>query len=300
MLNSAVRSLARILLVLALALPAMSACSKSEPKTAEPVVEPSQGTIPVATVKPAEPPPVYHMPTDDEIPAGEAGDAVRRGRELVTHTYESLPDNVGNGLHCSSCHLDGGTKANAAPWLGIPAVFPQFRKRSGKMASIEDRINDCFERSMNGEALPDDSADLAAIVAYMRFVSRDIPAGETPGRGFVFSKEPKTPDRAHGAELYMQRCATCHGADGAGQAPNGVYAFPALGGPRSFNIAAGMARLNTAAAFIRANMPLGQGGSLTEQEAYDIADYFIHLDRPDFPGKENDWPKGDKPADARY
>ena len=182
----------------------------------------------------------------------------------------------------------------------MPAVFPEFRKRSGREASIEDRVNDCFERSLNGKALSNDSADLAAIVSYMRFISRDIPAGQTPGRGLPRSEHPPTPNREHGAELYTQRCAVCHGADGAGQAPGGVYAFPPLGGDRSFNIGAGMARLNSAAEFIRANMPLGQGGSLSEQEAYDIADYFIHFDRPDFPGKENDWPNGDKPADARY
>jgi thiosulfate dehydrogenase len=76
--------------------------------------------------------------------------------------------------------------------------------------------------------------------------------------------------------------------------------FPALWGPRSFNIGAGMARLNTAAAFIKSSMPLGQGGSLTNQEAYDIAAYFTQQPRPDFKKKSQDWPKGDKPPDARY
>jgi len=47
-------------------------------------------------------------------------------------------------------------------------------------------------------------------------------------------------------------------------------------------------------------MPLGQGGSLSDQEAYDIAVYFIQQPRPDFPGKEQDWPQGGKPDDARY
>lgn len=47
-------------------------------------------------------------------------------------------------------------------------------------------------------------------------------------------------------------------------------------------------------------MPLGQAGSLTEREAYEIARYFIQLDRPDFPGRVHDWPKGGKPSDAQY
>jgi len=61
-----------------------------------------------------------------------------------------------------------------------------------------------------------------------------------------------------------------------------------------------MARLHTAAAFIKWNMPLGQGGSLSDQDAYDIAVYFTLQPHPDFPGKEQDWPQGGKPDDARY
>jgi thiosulfate dehydrogenase len=244
--------------------------------------------------------PAYHIPTDEELPPGDLGASVRRGREIVTRTFETLPELGGNGLHCTSCHLEGGTKANAGPWLGIPAAYPVYRARTGKQDTIEERVNDCFQRSLNGKPLASDGADMAAVVAYMRFISRDVPAGQTPGRGFPRIANAPTPNRAHGQELYMQRCAACHGADAAGQSPQGLYVFPPLAGPRSFNIAAGMARLHTAASFVRANMPLGQAGSLTEQEAYDVADYVIHLERPDFAGKEHDWPKGDKPADARY
>lgn len=61
-----------------------------------------------------------------------------------------------------------------------------------------------------------------------------------------------------------------------------------------------MARLNTAAAFTKANMPLGQGYTLTDQEAFDVALYFTRQPRPDFAEKSLDWPEGDKPEDARY
>jgi thiosulfate dehydrogenase len=68
-----------------------------------------------------------------------------------------------------------------------------------------------------------------------------------------------------------------------------------------------MARTYTAAAFVKRNMPiafgthfpLGQGG-LTDQEAVDVAEYFTHMDRPDFAPKGKDWPNDKKPADARY
>jgi thiosulfate dehydrogenase len=242
----------------------------------------------------------YRAPTEAELPQDPSGAAVRRGLQIVTKTHETLPDHTPSGLHCTSCHLEGGTKAYASPWLGVVPKYPVYRARSGKVDSIEERINDCFERSLNGKPLDPASPDMAAIVAYMRFISRDVPAGETPGRGFARLQPTAAPDRAHGEQLYKERCSACHGADAQGQSPEGLYLFPALAGGRSFNLGAGMARLNTAAAFIRSNMPLGQGGTLTEQEAYDVADYVIHLDRPDFADGIHDWPKGDKPSDARY
>jgi thiosulfate dehydrogenase len=44
-----------------------------------------------------------------------------------------------------------------------------------------------------------------------------------------------------------------------------------------------MANVNTAAAFIQANMPLGQGGSLTEQQAWDVATFIDSHERPQDP-----------------
>ena len=81
--------------------------------------------------------------------------------------------------------------------------------------------------------------------------------------------------------------------------PAGGYLLPPLWGKDSFNDGAGMARTYTAAAFVKHNMPLGQGGTLTDQEALDVAEYFTHQPRPVFSGKAKDWPKGDKPKDAR-
>jgi thiosulfate dehydrogenase len=101
--------------------------------------------------------------------------------------------------------------------------------------------------------------------------------------------------------LYLQQCVVCHGDDGQGRpGPNGEYLFPAIWGPRSFNIGAGMARVGIAAAFIKTSMPLGQDNSLTNQDAFDIAAYFTAQPRPDYPEKFRDWPKGDKPKDAPY
>ena len=82
--------------------------------------------------------------------------------------------------------------------------------------------------------------------------------------------------------------------------------FPPLWGDRSFNVGAGVARTYTAAAFVKRNMPiafsekfpLGQGG-LSDQDAVDVAQYFSHMPRPDFPDKVKEWPNDPKPSDAR-
>jgi thiosulfate dehydrogenase len=61
-----------------------------------------------------------------------------------------------------------------------------------------------------------------------------------------------------------------------------------------------MARLRTATGFIRHNMPFDRPGSLTDSQAVNVATYLITRPRPDFPGKENDWPLGGAPVDVAY
>jgi thiosulfate dehydrogenase len=47
-------------------------------------------------------------------------------------------------------------------------------------------------------------------------------------------------------------------------------------------------------------MPYDRQGTLTDQQAYDLAAYINSQPRPDFPGKELDWPFGDPPPDVAY
>jgi thiosulfate dehydrogenase len=61
-----------------------------------------------------------------------------------------------------------------------------------------------------------------------------------------------------------------------------------------------MARARTAASFIKYNMPFDNTGSLTDQQAFDVAAYINSRPRPDFRGKEKDWPNGDPPPDVAY
>jgi len=240
-------------------------------------------------------------PSATTIPAGPLGDAIRYGQRIVDDTQGTVAANVGNVLNCSSCHLDGGRTAYAAPLIGLTGLFPEYRSRSGRVESFENRINDCFLRSMNGKPLAADSREMIGLLAYVSWLSQGVPVGtEVIGRGFRDISAPAPPDPARGKTLYAARCASCHGADGQGlKGGAGAYVFPPLWGPGSFNVGAGMARLSVAAAFVQAKMPIGQGGSLTNQEAYDLAAYFTAQPRPSFAGSKDDWPKGGRPADAR-
>ena len=239
---------------------------------------------------------------DGPVPGGPVGEAIAFGQRILAHTPGSAPAYSGSALNCTSCHLNGGRTPWAAPWVGIWGVFPEYRSRNAKVNALQDRINDCFERSLNGRRLPLDSREMIGILAYMQWLSREVPTGKSvPGRGFLRVKSTHASDPVRGALVYGQKCALCHGDAGQGTyAASGENVYPPLWGPKSFNIGAGMARLNTAAAFVRANMPLGQGGSLSDEEALDVAAFFIHQPRPDFAGKLDDWPNGGKPDDARY
>ncbi len=238
---------------------------------------------------------LLRTPPDSEIPSGPLGASIRRGRALLQHTPDSLPAHAPSGLRCVSCHLRDGAQAGALPLIGVYARFPQYRSRNAIINLIEDRINDCFERSLNGTVLPRDGPDMRDIVAYFAFISKGIaPPGEIPGLG-VRTMNPLTPDTARGREVYAQVCARCHGPDG-----QGTVLAPPLWGPRSFNIGAGMARLYTAAGFIRENMPNDRAVALSDREAFDVAGYVLSRPRPDFARKSEDWPNGGAPPDVAY
>jgi thiosulfate dehydrogenase len=243
----------------------------------------------------------FRVPNESEIKDTVVLAAVRRGRAILANTRDSLPGNVGNRLRCVSCHMGDGLVPNKMPLVGVYARFPQYRPRSATVEIIEDRINDCFERSMNGKALARDSRPMRDVVAYLAFLSYGIPVGSpVEGQGLP-RLDPLPGDSARGRELFAARCTTCHGTDGqGGKVAPGAVVGPPLWGPHSYNIGAGMARVRTAASFIHVAMPFDNPGSLTAQQAYDLATFINTRPRPDFASKADDWPNGDPPPDVAY
>ena len=259
-------------------------------KAPEQAALPDTGVMPTPVARVA-----FRVPDESEIKDSVVLASVRRGKALLAFTRDSLAGFVGNKLQCVSCHPDNGTRRNVMPWVGVYARFPQYRARVGGIQVIEDRINDCFKRSMNGKPLVPESRDMRDIIAYMAFLSSGYPVfAEVDGQSF-----PRVPpvegDTVRGAATFVAKCSVCHGANGAG-----TDVFPALWGDGSYNIGAGMARVRTAAAFIKVAMPQTAPGTLTDQEAYDLAAYINSRPRPDFAGKELDWPNGDPPPDVAY
>jgi thiosulfate dehydrogenase len=234
------------------------------------------------------------VPADSAIPHDSLGASMRRGLALLAHTGDSLPGYVGANLRCLSCHLDGGRRPLFS-LVGSFVRYPRFVERSGAVATIEDRINFCFTRSLAGRALPPGSREMHDMASYFAFLSSNVPPGaHVRGEGTPYIATLAS-DSARGSTLYGAQCARCHASDGAG-----TVVAPAVWGSRSFTIAAGMAREQRLASFIRRAMPFDRPGTLSDQNAYDLAAFVMSHPRPDLPAKSRDWPTGGAPPDVPY
>lgn len=227
----------------------------------------------------------FQPPLESQLPDNAYGKLVQEGRALFVDTKNLAPDHVGNGLTCANCHLDQGRKADSAPLWGAYTMYPAYRSKNDKVNSYADRIQGCFQFSMNGKAPAADGPIIAALSAYSYWLATGAPTGqELPGRGYPQVPEPEGGyDLAKGEQIYVAQCAVCHGENGEGQTSGADFVFPPLWGADSFNWGAGMHRINTAAAFIKENMPLGKGGTLSEEDAWHVAAFMNSHERPQDP-----------------
>src|SRR5690348_4732149 len=261
----------------------------------------------------------WPSPNPEKLASGAFRDTVLYGRKLFTETFAVIGPEVplasmrysGNNLSCQSCHLQGGTQRFAIPMVGVYGLFPQYIARENEVRTLEERIEGCMQRSMNGRDLPVDGREMKALVAYIQFLSTGVPVGKAlEGRGSpALPLLNRAADPKHGNAVYQANCAACHQPDGQGKrngAPGDAkgYMFPPLWGPDSFNDGAGMHRLIASASFIHANMPFGthyDAPALSAEDAWDVAAYVNSQPRPHREHLDADYPdRSRKPADAPF
>lgn len=235
------------------------------------------------------------------------------GEELVRHTAQYLGpqgsvSQISNGMNCQNCHLNGGQEPWGNHYRSVAALYPLYRPRSGQVETVEKRINDCLQRSLNGQALDSASREMQAIKAYVLWVGRNQPKGK-PAAAKGLEPLPllaRAASPAAGEKLYALHCATCHGANGQGSWSTKAreFVYPPLWGDSSFNTAAGLYRLGKMAPFVYHNMPQGRAvkgkALLTTEEAWDLAAFVNAQARPEkhFAG---DWPNlKEKPLDLPF
>jgi thiosulfate dehydrogenase len=231
----------------------------------------------------------------------EQKNLVKYGKELIVHTANYLGPKgsiapLSNGMNCQNCHLEAGTRPWGNNYFGVEANYPKFRARSGTIEDQTKRVNDCFERSLNGKKPDSSSREMKAILAYLKWVGSDVPRKITPrGTGIFRLKElTRAADPEKGQFVYGQKCQTCHRANGEGQMTSGgnSYIYPPLWGPHSYNTGAGLYRISNFAGYVKYNMPLGASydrPQLTDEESWDVAAFINSMPRP---GKKSDkdWP----------
>ncbi|MDF2157344.1 c-type cytochrome [Algoriphagus sp. CAU 1675] len=247
--------------------------------------------------------------TVDQEPNAED---IKYGKELIANTAAYLGPNgkvkkLSNGLNCQNCHLQAGTAPLGNNYSAVSSTYPKVRARSGKSEDIPKRINDCFERSLNGNALELESKEMIAMVAYMEWLGKDVPKGEKPKGSGIYALPllDRAADPIKGKTVYENQCQSCHGADGQGmpKQDGSGYIYPPLWGDHSYNSGAGLYRLSRFAGYVRANMPLGatyENPLITDEEAWDVAAYVNSLERPS-KSLAGDWPDiSKKPMDHPF
>src|SRR5947207_14023771 len=277
---------------------------------------------------------------DKSVGNSPLAEQIRWGYRIFTNTPGEAARFTGGKVSCANCHLNVGQRERALPLVGVAGMFPEYNNRAARLISLADRVVDCFMRSENAtgrlqmSSSPADSEspgdgghadgavrvsndrspadvptpaskEVLAVSAYIAWLSRGYAVGQTPpwrGRN-PLAQDKLIPvarlDVARGPRLYTERCQSCHGADGQGVQIGDKKAGP-LWGRDSWNDGAGAARVYTLAGIIRYTMPYLNPGSLTDEEAQEVAAFINSKPRPRYPFKDRDYLGGKIPVDAVY
>ncbi len=254
----------------------------------------------------------WHAPDWATAESNPDAALIKYGKDLIANTSVYLGPKgsvaqISNGMNCQNCHLDAGTKVRGNNYSAVYSTYPKFRERSGATETIAKRVNDCFERSLNGKALDTNSKEMNAIIAYIKWLGTDVQRGDKPaGSGITeiaYLDRAASPEK--GKLVYDSKCASCHQASGEGvlNGDKTAYQFPPLWGKHSYNEGAGLFRLSRFAGYVKSNMPSGASHNntqLTDEEAWDVAAFVNSKPRPK-KDLSKDWPNiASKPVDHPF
>lgn len=254
----------------------------------------------------------WKAPDIDDLPYDDAGNNIRYGQSLIMNTAIYLGPkgylgHLSNGMNCQNCHLDGGARLYANPFSAVSSTYPKYRERSGRVETVAFRINECMQRSLNGEKLDTAGREMKAMIAYVKWMSSYVPKEVIP-KGTGVQDLPvlkRAADTLAGKQIYMNKCSRCHGMEGEGAmtTDSASYIYPPLWGDHSFNTSAGLFRISKLAGFIRSNMPFGtswESPELSVEDAWDIAGFICSKPRPSR-HFSYDWPNiAKKPFDFPF
>ncbi len=240
-------------------------------------------------------------PDINQVPSTPKGDLIRYGHSLITNTsYYFGPNGIiqklSNGMNCQNCHLEAGTKLFGNNFYLVASGYPRYKDRSGAIESIKTKVEDCFERSMNGQMIDSNGKEMNAFVAYLNWVGSNVSKDKKP-IGTGLQELPfitRAADTSKGRIVFRNKCQVCHGKNGEGQpgSDSSGKSYPPLWGAFSYNIGASIYRLSKMASFVKDNMPYGAShdvSQLTNEEAWDVAAFLNAQDHP-YKDLNGDWP----------
>jgi L-cysteine S-thiosulfotransferase len=109
---------------------------------------------------------------------------------------------------CTGCHQDAKTSMR-----GVAARYPKVDAESGRLVSLEGRINLCRKRRMGAEPYKYESEDLLALTAYLAHQSKGVPIGVSiDGAARPHFDAGEAAYRLRRGQMNLS-CAHCHEAN---------------------------------------------------------------------------------------
>lgn len=245
--------------------------------------------------------PRWIIPDTNELTGNPDAKLIKYGRDLIANTAyyfgpKGIVAHLSNGLNCQNCHLEAGTKLYGNNFSKVSTSYPKFKDRSATVETMVKKVEDCFERSLNGNKIDSNGREMNAFIAYLKWIGENVKKGTEP-KGSGIEELPfltRAADTVKGRMVYVAKCQVCHGKTGEGllNAKGTAYTYPALWGEHSYNIGASIYRLSKFAGYVKHNMPFksDKKNQLTNEQAWDVAAFINSKPHP-YKDLKADWPK---------